>query len=167
MYVVIGVKYDCDDFLLEKSQVDLEIFVATAHQLGVAHLGLVDILVVLVVLDQRQGLVDRRAKSECRSDPSMNQTLRDFTSLFARPALRYDLPLADLLGSLGTNVTPQKRPVALQGLLHSGFGLAYVRLKRLYRRRVQPHRLDSLHHENRPTFHRDTCVSVVSRELVA
>ena len=72
MHVVIGVKYDRDDFLLEKSQVDLEILVVIAQQLGVYHLRLVDILVVVLVLDQRQGLFDRPAQSKCGSDPIMN-----------------------------------------------------------------------------------------------
>ena len=54
-------------------KVDLEIFAVIAHQLGVDHLRLVDILVVVVVLDQRQGLFDRRVQSKCGSDPIMNE----------------------------------------------------------------------------------------------
>ena len=72
MHVMIGIKHHRDDFLLEKSQVDLKILVVIAQQLGVYHLRLVDILVVVVVLDQRQGLFDRRAQSKCGSDPIMN-----------------------------------------------------------------------------------------------
>jgi hypothetical protein len=126
---MIGIEYDRNDLLLKKPQGDLEIVVLMADQLRVDHLGLVEALVAVVVLDQSQGCCDCRARSEYGADPIVDQTVWDLDRLLARPALGENLSLAHLLGSLRAPVGPQEWRAPAQRRFHSSFGIAYVAIK--------------------------------------
>ena len=58
MHVVVGVEHHGDDFLLQQPQKDLEIVAVMADQLRIHHVGLVNILVVVVILNQGKGVGD-------------------------------------------------------------------------------------------------------------
>lgn len=73
MNLVIRFEDDGDDFLLEKPRIDPEVVAAAADQLLVYDVGLVDILMIVVVLDQRERPVDSPARNRCGSDPVVDQ----------------------------------------------------------------------------------------------
>ena len=63
---------------------------------------------VIVVLHQRQRLLDAHVGSERRTHPVMNESVRNFNRPIARPKLRDDVSLLHLQSSSGVEIGPEK-----------------------------------------------------------
>ena len=148
MHVVVGVEHDGNDLLFQQPQEDLEIVAVVRDQLRVHHIGLVNIFVVVVILNQREGVGDGCARNERGGDPVVNQAIRHFDGRVPRPQLRSDVSMPHLLGDLGIGVGPQECAVPVQRRLHGGLGLADVRFERLQSARLQLHDVCSLRHKD-------------------
>ena len=142
MNVMIGVEHDGNDFLLEQSQISLKIIALTADQLRGNDLGFIEVLVVVVVLDERQRAVQSRARNEGGAHPVVNLAMRNFDRPFTRPELRDNLSGLDLLGSLRIFIRPQKSFAARQILFHDRFCIADVGSKPLQCLRFQKYGSD-------------------------
>jgi len=78
VHVMIRIEDHCQDLLLDKSQVDLEILVVLADHPLRNDLGFVDVLMIIVVLDQRQHVSHSCASNEGGGDPIVDQPIRHF-----------------------------------------------------------------------------------------
>jgi hypothetical protein len=67
--------------LLIKLQKDLELISIAAEQLGLAHFGLVDVLVIVVLLHHGKGLRQRCVWDEQHADPIVNQSVVDLDGM--------------------------------------------------------------------------------------
>src|ERR1700757_1449026 len=148
MHLMVAIENYGDNFFLSKAQKDLEIIFVTPNQLRVNDLRLVDILMVVVVLDHRKYLLDRRGRNEGGSDPVVDEAARHLDRTSARPEFRHDLPLTDVLSSFRRLARPEEGRASVQSLLHLRFRLANVSIKCLQRSRLQLHTLYSLHHSS-------------------
>src|ERR1700756_2011898 len=149
MHFVVSVENYGDDLFLQKAQIDLEIVAVMADQPGSQHLGLVDVFVIVVVLDQSEGVVDSRARNEGGADPVMDQTTWYFHGPSTGPELRRNLTRSDLPGPRGIHLVPEERTRGLQGLFGCQFGRIDVRIKGLNRPRPQLQWVCSLGHRAR------------------
>src|ERR1700741_1125555 len=111
MHLMIGIEDYRYDFLLEEPKVDLEIVAVTANEPRTNHLRFVNILMVVVVLNQCQGLFDTRPGNQSGSNPVMEQTVSYIDWRSACPELRHNSAFLDLPSSLRTEVSPKKRAV--------------------------------------------------------
>ena len=64
VYVVVGVENDSDEFLFQKPKKNLEVVAVMADQLRFHYLWRVDVLVIIVILNQRNNLLYGHAGNE-------------------------------------------------------------------------------------------------------
>ncbi len=100
VHVVISVEHDGNDFFLEQTQVNAVVVAVVTDKPRVHHIGLVDVLVIVVVLHASESFCNRRSWDERRSDPVMNQPTGHASGKLVRPGLCQDLSFANATRSV-------------------------------------------------------------------
>src|ERR1035438_4486353 len=93
-----------------------------ANQTRVHHFRLVNVLVIVVVLNTRQGFFDARFVNERSADPIVDETVRDPHRRLPRPKLSQDVSFAEVTGTIWIPVRPQAMSASIQRRFHSCFG---------------------------------------------
>src|ERR1035438_2742984 len=86
----------------------LEVVSMAADQAGSQHFGLVVVLIVVVILDERESLSQRDARNEYRADPIVDQSAGNCKGVLGVAILDRQLPLANLSHPLRFFINPQK-----------------------------------------------------------
>lgn len=134
--VEVGIDCDRDDRFFVELEGYFEVVAIVAEKAGVAHFRFVDVLVIGVVLNDREGLRQRGAGDEEHADPIVNQSMDDVDGmalLQCADLLHEDLSFAKLRVGLVTTrgrqlVNEEKRAI-VEFRIDSGFGGGKIMLE--------------------------------------
>src|SRR5581483_1468753 len=153
--LMIGIENHRNNLLFQEPQIDIEIVAFTPDKLRVDYLGLVDVLVIVVFLDDCKYFSNARIRNERGCDPIVDQTVGHLNRPTTRPELRENLSSTNFVGALSFHVGPEEWPAVAESLLHFHFRVVNVSIKGFQGPRVQLHMVCRLRHCSRPFVNRD------------